>query len=76
MSKQSFEKFLCFFLLYGPFRGLGALIIHFAHFSKIIIKQLKFGTDKQHIKANIHAKFCMNSINVQDVIENYLRENY
>jgi len=25
----------------------------------------KFGTDKQHIKANFHTKFCMNLINVQ-----------
>jgi len=32
---------------------------------------LKLGTDKQHVKANFHTKFCMNLINVQDAVNNY-----
>ena len=35
---------------------------------------LKFGTDKEHIKANVHTKFCTNSINVQDVMNDYSRK--
>ena len=37
---------------------------------------LKFGTDKQNIKANFHTKFCINLIIAQDVINDYSCENY
>jgi len=52
--------------------------MYFTHFSKIVVKTinpcliaLKFGTDKQNIKANFHIKFCMNLINAQDVINDH-----
>ena len=73
MSKQTFKN--VFFLLLRDLPGGSRdLDYSFRTLFKICNKTknpdlitLKFGTNKQRIKGDSHTKFCMNSINVQDV---------
>ena len=71
MSKQTFKKNSSFLIfLTGTSRGLQAL----RSFHTLIKNGYKttwlFGTYKQRIKADSHAKFCMNSSISKSIINN------